>query len=49
MKYYIDKKEISKKEADKIKKENDKIMKMVELGLLDFSELMKCKFIVEIA
>lgn len=49
MKYYVDKKEISKRAADEIKKENDKIVNGVETGLLDFSELLKCKFVVEIA
>lgn len=41
--YYVNKKIISKKEADKIKKENNKIMKTVESGLLYSSQSKQTK------
>lgn len=49
MKYYVDGKKISKKEAEKIEKENQRIFKGVDMGLLEFSELLEIQFITKIA
>ena len=43
MRYYVNGKEISKEEADKIKAENDKFFNSGNM-----SDLLKIKFIVEV-